>query len=82
MVISSPGLASHRKLEHRPFLAGSLAFISGHQYSARRTHSEVVLPSKESPYREAAMEYSRVPCGTSLPLEFTLVPCRQHRCRC
>ena len=28
---SSPGLASHRKLEQMPFLAGSSAFSSGHQ---------------------------------------------------
>ena len=28
---SSPGLVSHRKLEHTPFLAGSSALSSGHQ---------------------------------------------------
>ena len=79
MVISSPGLASQRKLEQRPFFAGSLAFSSGHQYSARRTQRDVVLPSKVSPYRDAAMEYNRVPWGTSLPFELILVPCK-HNC--
>ena len=75
MLISSPGLASHRKLEQMPFLAGSLAFNSGSQYSARRTHSDVVLPSNLSPYLLAAMEYRRTPWGISLPLELILVPC-------
>lgn len=46
MVISVPGSASQRKLEHTPFLTGSSACSSGHQYVARRTHSEAVLPSK------------------------------------
>jgi hypothetical protein len=41
MVISWPGLASHRKFEQMPFLAGSSAPASGSQYTARRTHREV-----------------------------------------
>merc|ERR1719353_1178450 len=60
---SSPGLVSHRKLEHTPFLAGSSAFSSGHQYVARRTHSEVVVPVMSSPYREEAIEYRRTLLG-------------------
>ena len=31
IMTSWPGLASQRKLEQMPFLAGSSAFISGHQ---------------------------------------------------
>ena len=46
MVISSPGLASQRKLEQRPFLAGSSAFFSGSQKVARRTQRLALSPSK------------------------------------
>ena len=46
MVISSPGLASHRELEHRPFFSGFSAFSSGSQKTARRTHRLAVWPSK------------------------------------
>lgn len=52
MVISVPGLASHRKLLQMPFFSGSSRPSSGSQYVARRTHSVVVLPSKLSPYLE------------------------------
>merc|ERR1719401_1269547 len=58
-----PGSASQRKLEQTPFLAGSSAFSSGHQYVARRTHSVVVLPVMSSPYLEEAMEYKRTLLG-------------------
>ena len=75
MLISSPGLASHRKLEQIPFFSSSSSFFSESQKVALRTHSEVVLPSNVSPYREAAMEYSRVPWGIFLPLEFVFSPC-------
>merc|ERR1712127_495285 len=54
-----------------PFLAGSSALSSGHQYVARRTQSEVVWPVMSSPYREAAIEYRRTEFG--LPF-FGLVP--------
>ena len=48
-VTSLPGLESQRKLEHTPFFAGSSAPRSLSQYTARRTHSDTVLPSSWSP---------------------------------
>merc|ERR1719230_1469931 len=60
---SSPGFESHRKLEHTPFLAGSSALSSGHQYVARRTQSVVFVPVMSSPYRVEAIEYRRTEFG-------------------
>ena len=48
-VTESPGFESHKKLEQMPFLAGSSALSSGHQYVARRTQSDVVVPVMSSP---------------------------------
>lgn len=47
---SVPGLASQRKLEQMPFLAGSSRPNSGSQYVARRTHKVVVFPSHTQKY--------------------------------
>jgi len=45
-ITSSPGFASHKKLEQTPFFAGSSLPNSGSQYVARRTHKVVVVPYK------------------------------------
>ena len=49
ILTSSPAWASQRKFEQTPFFAGSSLPMSGSQYVARRTHSDVVLPAMLSP---------------------------------
>ncbi len=56
------GLGVTQEVGAEALLGGVVCFpISSSQYSARRTHSDVVLPSNLSPYRLAAMEYRRTP---------------------
>lgn len=48
-VTTSPALLSHRNPEQTPAFPGSSAPVAGSVYTARRTHSDTVVPVPSSP---------------------------------